>query len=49
MQVGTGVPTSVIDIIQALVIIFAVAGSSMMYLPKVRAFVTNLFEKKEVK
>jgi simple sugar transport system permease protein len=49
MQVGTGVPTSVIDIIQALVIIFAVAGSSMMYLPKVRKFVTNLFERKEAK
>ena len=49
MQVGTGVPTSVIDIIQALVIIFAVAGSSMMHLPKVRNFVMNLFEKKGVK
>ncbi|HMM32028.1 MAG TPA: ABC transporter permease [Clostridia bacterium] len=47
MQVGTGVPTSVIDIIQALVIIFAVAGSSMLYLPKIRAFLSNLFEKKE--
>ncbi|HPK15232.1 MAG: D-allose transporter subunit [Firmicutes bacterium ADurb.Bin248] len=47
MQVGTGVPTSVIDIIQALVIIFAVAGSSMQYLPKFRAFMLNLFEKKE--
>ena len=46
MQVGTGVPTSVIDIIQALVIIFAVAGSSMLYLPKVKSFVANLFEKK---
>lgn len=47
MQVGTGVPTSVIDIIQALVIIFAVAGSSMQYLPKIRSFLVNLFEKKE--
>ena len=47
MQVGTGVPTSVIDIIQALVIIFAVAGSSMLYLPKVKKFITSIFEKKE--
>ncbi len=47
MQVGTGVPTSVIDIIQALVIIFAVAGSSLLYLPRARAFLLNLFEKKE--
>jgi simple sugar transport system permease protein len=31
----------------ALVIIFAVAGSSMLYLPKVRKFLNNLFEKKE--
>ncbi len=49
MQVGTGVPTSVIDIIQALVIIFAVAGSSMMHLPKIRKFIMSLFEKREVK
>ena len=49
MQVGTGVPTSVIDIIQALVIIFAVAGSSMLYLPKVKSFIANLFEGKSEK
>ncbi len=33
MQVGSGVPTSVIDIIQALVIIFAVAGMAFVKLP----------------
>ena len=37
------------DIIQALVIIFAVAGSSMLYLPKVKSFVANLFEGKSEK
>jgi len=47
MQVGTGVPTSVVDIIQALVIIFAVAGTAMMHLPQVRNYLQNLFEKKE--
>jgi ABC-type uncharacterized transport system permease subunit len=47
MQVGTGVPTSVVDIIQALVIIFAVAGTAMMYLPTVKAFFRNHFGKKE--
>jgi len=33
MQVGSGVPTSVIDIIQALVIVFAVAGMALVKLP----------------
>jgi len=47
MQVGSGVPTSVIDIIQALVIVFAVAGSAMMHLPEVKAFFGKLFRKKE--
>ncbi len=42
MQVGTGLPTSVIDIIQALVIIFAVAGSALINLPKVRQFLIHL-------
>jgi len=47
MQVGSGVPTSVIDIIQALVIVFAVAGSAMMHLPEVKLFFAKLFRKKE--
>lgn len=47
MQVGSGVPTSVIDIIQALVIVFAVAGSAMMHLPAIKLFFANLFRKKE--
>lgn len=42
MQVGTGMPTSVIDIIQALVIVFAVAGSAFTNLPKTRQFLANL-------
>jgi len=41
MQVGTGMPTSVIDIIQALVIVFAVAGSAFVNLPKVRQFIVG--------
>ncbi len=46
MQVGTGMPTSVIDIIQALVIVFAVAGTAYMNLPAVRQFISNLSLKK---
>jgi simple sugar transport system permease protein len=51
MQVGTGMPTSVIDIIQALVIVFAVAGSALTNLPKIRQFLSNRSQKskKEVK
>lgn len=45
MQVGTGMPTSVIDIIQALVIVFAVAGSATVNLPKVRQFLVNISSK----
>lgn len=45
MQVGTGMPTSVIDMIQALVIIFAVAGTAFTNLPSIRQFLTNLSSK----
>lgn len=36
MQVGSGMPTSVIDIIQALVIVFAVSGSALLNHPGIR-------------
>ncbi len=45
MQVGSGMPTSVIDIIQALIIVFAVAGSAFTNLPKTRQFFSNLLSK----
>lgn len=49
MQVGTGLPTAVIDIIQALIIVFAVAGSALTNMPKIRQFIVNfsLVGKKE--
>ncbi len=46
MQVGSGMPTSVIDIIQALIIVFAVAGSALVNLPKTRQILTNVFQNK---
>lgn len=46
MQVGTGVPTSVIDIIQALVIVFAVAGFSLVHLPQFKQFFAARFGQK---
>jgi general nucleoside transport system permease protein len=46
MQVGSGMPTSVIDIIQALIIVFAVAGSAVVNLPKTRQILTNMFQNK---
>ncbi len=47
MQVATGVPTSVSDIIQALVIVFTVAGLAMVKLPEFKAAVAKLTAKKE--
>ncbi|MEG0779577.1 MAG: ABC transporter permease [Oscillospiraceae bacterium] len=49
MQVATGVPTSVIDIIQALVIVFAVAGFAVVKLPQIKQWLARVRkEKKEV-
>ena len=42
MQVGTGMPTSVIDIIQALIIVFAVAGSALINLPKMKQIIVGI-------
>ena len=46
MQVGSGMPTSVIDIIQALIIVFAVAGSAYVNLPEIRQLLVNAFLKR---
>lgn len=48
MQAATGVPTSVSDIIQALVIVFTVAGLAMVKLPEFKAAMGRMFAKKEV-
>ena len=48
MQAATGVPTSVSDIIQALVIVFTVAGLAMVKLPGFKAAMGRMFAKKEV-
>lgn len=47
MQAATGVPTSVSDIIQALVIVFSVAGLAMVKLPEFKAFLQRAVGKKE--
>ncbi len=39
MQAGTGVPTSVVDIIQALVIVAAVAGLAITKLPQIQRYI----------
>lgn len=49
MQVGTGMPTSVIDIIQALVIVFAVAGTAFINLPSIKQYFINMSLKKKLK
>lgn len=47
MQAATGVPTSVSDIIQALVIVFTVAGLAMVKLPQFQAAIAKLSARKE--
>jgi len=47
MQAATGVPTSVSDIIQALVIVFTVAGLAMVKLPEFKAAMQKLFDKRK--
>ncbi len=50
MQAATGVPTSVSDIIQALVIVFSVAGMALTKLPEFEAWIGRLLpERKEGK
>ena len=48
LQTGMQIPTSIVDIIQALVIIFAVAGTALLKLPSVRQILNKLYGKKEV-
>ena len=43
MQAATGVPTSVSEIIQALVIVFTVAGLALVKLPEFKAILERLF------
>lgn len=47
MQVGTGVPTSVIDIIQAMVIVFGVAGFALVHLPQIKQFFNTRFSRRK--
>jgi len=44
MQVASGIPTSVVAIIQALVIIFVIAGSALTNLPKTKSFFQKVFK-----
>ena len=46
MQAATGVPTSVSDIIQALVIVFSVAGMALTKLPEFESWKSRLFSRK---
>ncbi len=48
LQTAMQVPSSVVDIIQALVIIFAVAGTAMLRLPAVKQFLAAHTKRKEV-
>lgn len=43
LQAGMKIPTSVVDIIQALIIVFAVAGTALVRLPQVQQFFRKHF------
>ena len=45
LQAGMKIPNSVVDIIQALVIVFAVAGTALIRLPQVKQFFRTHFGK----
>ncbi|WP_312428885.1 ABC transporter permease [Lacrimispora sp.] len=47
LQTGMQVPTAVVDIIQALVIIFAVAGTALLKLPSIKQYFSRHPVKKE--
>lgn len=47
MQAATGVPTSVSDIIQALVIVFSVAGMALTGLPEFEDFKNSILKRKK--
>lgn len=44
MQVASGIPTSVVAIVQALIIIFVIAGSAITNLPRIKAFSQKVFK-----
>lgn len=48
MQVASGISSSVVDIIQALVIIFVVAGTAAVNMPVIQNLLRHLGRKKEV-
>ncbi len=47
LQTGMQIPTSVVDIIQALVIIFAVAGTALLRLPEIRQYLNRVSGKRK--
>ena len=47
MQVATGITTAIVDIIQGIIIIFAVAGSAIVALPQTTTFFEKLKKRKE--
>lgn len=47
LQTGMAIPTSVVDIIQALIIVFAVAGTAILRLPSVRQFLQRMTKEKK--
>lgn len=49
MQVGIAVPTAIVEIIRALIIIFSVSGMAWLRLPKTKQFLATLAAHRELK
>ena len=47
LQTGMAIPTSVVDIIQALIIVFAVAGTAILRLPALKQFLLRMKKEKK--
>jgi simple sugar transport system permease protein len=47
LQTGMAIPTSLVDIIQALIIVFAVAGTAILRLPAVKLFLLRMKKEKK--
>lgn len=49
MQVATGITTAIVDILQGIIIIFAVAGSALVALPVFQTLQARFAKRKEAK
>ena len=47
MQVGAGIPSAIVDVVQAIIIIFAVGAAAFVSLPEFQQLTARIFRKKQ--